>query len=283
MPKIRRYPHVSFTGTIFPGWKFYYHKMLNVNIAVLLFCIFLFFLLLNFFFASIYMVTRTTTLENGASFFDYFYFSVITFASVGYGDILPKGSGKIIAMFQVFSGLIFAGTTTGIIFSRFTKTPSPFIWSSPIVHYRHKNERFIQVRVTNIIANDVIDVNPQLFLQKFVKTKGGNIHRHLVPLKLTHSTLPIMAFSWILSHRIDSTSPMKKWVEGNAQKDERLVAFIHGYDSTIGRHVYSYTRWQPEDLIDGEFENVIVSYGEKSDMTSIVEMDLNKIDRVIKS
>ena len=37
---------------------------------------------------------------------DSIYFSIITFSSLGYGDILPVGFGKAVAAFEVLSGLI---------------------------------------------------------------------------------------------------------------------------------------------------------------------------------
>jgi len=39
-----------------------------------------------------------------------FYFSIVTFSSLGYGDIVPVGYGRIIAMLEVILGLLFIGT-----------------------------------------------------------------------------------------------------------------------------------------------------------------------------
>tara|TARA_R110000868_G_scaffold161397_11_gene391677 strand:- start:797 stop:1291 length:495 start_codon:yes stop_codon:yes gene_type:complete len=43
------------------------------------------------------------------SFYDYFYFSAETFASLGLGDIYPVGGLRMIASFEVLSGLILIG------------------------------------------------------------------------------------------------------------------------------------------------------------------------------
>ena len=38
-------------------------------------------------------------------FFQAIYFSVVTFTTVGYGDITPLGLSKIVVMVEAFSGL----------------------------------------------------------------------------------------------------------------------------------------------------------------------------------
>lgn len=43
------------------------------------------------------------------SFYDYFYFSAETFASLGLGDIYPIGNLRLMASFEVLSGLILIG------------------------------------------------------------------------------------------------------------------------------------------------------------------------------
>lgn len=43
------------------------------------------------------------------TFGDCLYFSVVTFTSLGYGDILPVGFGKAVACFEVVFGLAFLG------------------------------------------------------------------------------------------------------------------------------------------------------------------------------
>jgi len=43
------------------------------------------------------------------AFFDYFYFSAETFASLGLGDIYPIGDLRLMASFEVLSGLILIG------------------------------------------------------------------------------------------------------------------------------------------------------------------------------
>jgi hypothetical protein len=52
-----------------------------------------------------------------ANFGDYLYFSVITFTSLGYGDIAPVGIGKLVASIEVFFGLITVAIFVGKVAS----------------------------------------------------------------------------------------------------------------------------------------------------------------------
>jgi hypothetical protein len=62
-------------------------------------------------------LTTKGTMDNMA----YFYFSVMTLTTVGYGDITPTDAGRLVAMIQAISGYIymgiFIGVTTSLIMS----------------------------------------------------------------------------------------------------------------------------------------------------------------------
>lgn len=38
---------------------------------------------------------------------DYIYFSVVTFTTLGYGDITPDGNGRVFAILEAISGFLF--------------------------------------------------------------------------------------------------------------------------------------------------------------------------------
>jgi hypothetical protein len=56
-------------------------------------------------------------------FFDYIYFSVITFSTLGYGDLHPVGTlGQAIACVEVFAGFIMFGVLLSFIGNRFQRS-----------------------------------------------------------------------------------------------------------------------------------------------------------------
>ena len=70
----------------------------------------LFVLVIIFLFSGVYFANNTEFNYNGQktkiSFKDSFYFSTITFATVGYGDITPTGTNRLITTFQALLGMI---------------------------------------------------------------------------------------------------------------------------------------------------------------------------------
>jgi hypothetical protein len=51
------------------------------------------------------------------SFEEAFYFSMVTFTTLGYGDIVLKGTWRLLASFEAATGIIMFGWTTAIVFA----------------------------------------------------------------------------------------------------------------------------------------------------------------------
>lgn len=66
--------------------------------------------------ASCLPPTRDPSIIHGRPFFDYLYFAVITFTTVGYGDIIPTTvQGKFLAMCTALLGATHGVTFVAII------------------------------------------------------------------------------------------------------------------------------------------------------------------------
>ena len=70
-----------------------------------------------FIFGVMYKATGLTSSTREIDNTAYLYFSVMTLTTVGYGDIIPKDEGRIVAMIQVLSGYIYMGIFIGVITS----------------------------------------------------------------------------------------------------------------------------------------------------------------------
>ena len=51
------------------------------------------------------------------SFEEAFYFSMVTFTTLGYGDIVLRGTWRLLASFEAATGIIMFGWTTAIVFA----------------------------------------------------------------------------------------------------------------------------------------------------------------------
>ncbi|HKL44540.1 MAG TPA: potassium channel family protein [Candidatus Absconditabacterales bacterium] len=79
--------------------------------------------LLGFIFIAIILGSVFFHISEGWSYFDSLYFTVITFSTIGYGDVVPlTHTGKIIAMFYAILGVpLFVGITSVVMELRFKK------------------------------------------------------------------------------------------------------------------------------------------------------------------
>ena len=80
------------------------------------------FFITTFFFAIVYWLLTTFTTNGLVStkvidWFDYFYFSVVTVSTLGYGDITPVGFSRVLICFEVLFGLIFVGYSLSQVLS----------------------------------------------------------------------------------------------------------------------------------------------------------------------
>jgi hypothetical protein len=81
------------------------------------------------FFANLYEVIGTITTHNEhealTDLWDYIYFSVVTFTTLGYGDYIPIGYARIVASIQSLLGLgyfaFLIGVSSSIFYSNIQK------------------------------------------------------------------------------------------------------------------------------------------------------------------
>lgn len=105
-----------------------YRQILIYIIGVIILFAFLYFMLDTFF-------KGNGTNKENATILDYLYFSVVTFATLGYGDILPEGLSKFLVIIEVLSGMFLAAIFIGKISSERQSTKLTLIYSS-INHQR---------------------------------------------------------------------------------------------------------------------------------------------------
>ncbi len=78
--------------------------------------------IINIIFASVIFLAKSSFCSNYTmSFFDAFYQSIVTFTSLGFGDIVPNDSlGQVIVMFNVIFGYIVLGLFIFLLSNKIT-------------------------------------------------------------------------------------------------------------------------------------------------------------------
>jgi inward rectifier potassium channel len=188
--------------------------------------------------------------ENGP--LAYFYFSIETLATVGYGDMHPQSNyGHLIATIEIFTGMCFLAVMTGLIFARFSRPRAHFIFANNPVITRHEGQQTLMIRMANARHSAISRANARLWIIRAERTKEGDQLRRFYELRLDRNEHPVFVLSWMLFHVIDKDSPLHGLTASDlTEEDALLVLNVGGVDDSsaqqlYARHVYSWRdiRW----------------------------------------
>jgi inward rectifier potassium channel len=235
-------------------WSDLYHRSMTVSWPAFFGSAAVLFVALNTVFGFLYSLGHdpiANAAENGP--LAYFYFSIETLATVGYGDMHPQTNyGHLIATIEIFTGMSFLAVMTGLIFARFSRPRARFEFANNAVITRHEGQQALIIRVANARHNAISRANARLWIIRAERTKEGEQLRRFYELKLDRSDHPIFALSWNLFHVIDKDSPLHGLTASDlTDADALLVLNVSGVDDSSAqllhaRRVYSWRdiRWR---------------------------------------
>ena len=174
-------------------WGDLYHRSMNVSWPVFFGSAAALFVALNAVFGFLYSLGHepiANAAQNGA--LAYFYFSIETLATVGYGDMHPQTNyGHLIATIEIFTGMSFLAVMTGLIFARFSRPRARFEFANKAVITSHEGQRTLMIRIANMRHNAISRANARLWIIRVERTKDGEQFRRFHELKLDRSDHPI--------------------------------------------------------------------------------------------
>jgi inward rectifier potassium channel len=230
------------------------------------------FILINLCFGLLY-AALPGAIANAApgSIADGFFFSVETLGTVGYGNMAPATHlGHIIAATEILIGLFFSATMTGLVFARFARPRTSFVFSRIAIAGQRENRRVLMVRLASTRLRPIADVTAQLSWLQKVELSDGRVYRQLVELPLVRSHNPQLAFAWLLVHEIEDGSPMLEALLGDGEF--RLTVSVSGVDTLLASQALGgQTYGRANVLVDHEFVDMI------DDSTDLFEFDLTKL------
>jgi inward rectifier potassium channel len=211
------------------------------------------FITLNGIFAFLYWLGHEPIANaDGNGPLAYFYFSIETLATVGYGDMHPQTNyGHLIATVEIFTGMSFLAVMTGLIFARFSRPRARFVFANHAVIARRDGRQTLMIRTANARHNAISRASARLWLIRAERSKEGDELRRFYELTLDRNEHPMFVLSWTLFHVIDDDSPLHAVTASDlAASDALLVLNVGGLDDSsaqqlYARHVYSWRdiRW----------------------------------------
>jgi len=243
-----------------------YHTMLRMGWAEFLAWLLLVYLTINGLFAAGYLACGPGSLggsrgiDQGSRFWDAFFFSVQTFATIGYGKITPIGmAANILVTIEALVGLLSLALATGLLFARFSKPTARVVFSNRAILSKHDGIPSLIFRIANQRLNQIVEAQVSFVLSINEVTEEGERYRNFYDLKLERSRSPIFALTWLVVHPIDSTSPLfEKTDEFLKQGFAEFVVSLTGIDDTFSQTIHARYSYLPDEIVwGGKFGDIL--------------------------
>ena len=171
----------------------------------------------------------------------FFYFSVETLATVGYGDMHPQTHyGHFIATIEIFTGMSFLAVMTGLIFARFMRPRARFTFAENPVVTIHQGQPTLMIRFANERNDTISQATARLWLARMETTVEGVEYRRFHELLLDRREHPMFMLSWSLFHTIDETSPLYRMTPADlAAADAILTLNVSGVDDNSAQNLHA--------------------------------------------
>jgi inward rectifier potassium channel len=224
------------------------------------------------------------------SLFDYLYFSLVTFSTIGYGEIIPSGiAGKVIIMIESCIGLAYTPFFGGYLAYLFIQRPKDFFLTENIFLRHHNNKIYLSARVGNR-GKPIVDCDASIAM--FVIE--NNVKRTLLKQPFSR---PMVEISWYINLRLDDPEnpiPLQHLKTVLANPDNCLIRItFSGQDAASGNLVHSFKYYKAQDIRRGGsfldvykwegVERIIIDWNNFNKTAEIDKAQNEEIDRLLDS
>src|SRR5919106_1994433 len=222
---------------------------------------------LNLLFAALYSFQPNSIAGStgGHWFFDCFFFSVQTLATVGYGHMYPQTFyGHIVTTIEIMSGLFLLAVMTGLIFVRFSRPIARVAFSRSIVITPLNGKPTLMVRVGNENHHSMVEAEFRIMFSRDEPLMEGGDFRYFYNLKLHFDRLTVFPAALTLRHVIDETSPLHQATPESLETNRALFfVSVVGVDPVIAAAVQTQQDYTWRDVRFGErFVEIYTQSGE---------------------
>ncbi|MEO7457544.1 MAG: ion channel [Gemmatimonadaceae bacterium] len=190
----------------------------------------------------------------GGPFLRAFFFSVDSFATIGYGNVYPVGAlANLLVTAQAIISILAVALLTGLVFSRFARPTAALLFSDVAVIAPYQGISGFMFRITNVRNNQLMELEAKVL---FTDLHGQG--RRYTQLKLERTRVVFFPMSWTIVHPIDEKSPMFGWTHDDfVRADAEFLILISGMDETFAQTVHARSSYKPDEIVVGKkFANI---------------------------
>lgn len=235
-----------------------YSRLINMPWLKFIALIFVWYGVLNLFFASIYYsigVEHLTLAKVNASqdFLNAYFFSAQTLTTLGYGLISPQGNlAAFISSLEALIGLIGFAFMTGLLYGRFSKPKAAIRFSEVMVLRPFKEKKAIMFRLMNKRANVMIEPEITVTLAVNQFDENGELVRKFFKLDLERDKIMYLPTTWTIVHEIDDESPLNIYTDSQILAlNAELLILMEYHEDAFAQNVYQMHSYSFSDLVGG--------------------------------
>lgn len=238
-----------------------YHLVLTLTWPQFFSALVVVFTLVNLVFGTAYwLLPHSVVNAREGVFLDYFFFSVETLATVGYGVMSPATlQGHVLASVEILTGMVGVALVTGLVFVRFSKPTARILFSDRALVRDFEGRRVLMLRIANERYNRIVEAAATLSLVRAEVNDDGEPFIRIHDLHLMRDHTPVFELTWTLIHPIDEASPLHDVDAGQlAASRARIRVSITGHDETMAASVHAGWDYEAENIVfRGRFVDVL--------------------------
>lgn len=261
-----------------------YHTLLSMKWRTFLLLVLLLYFVSNIIFGALYAsfgaeaLVDTSSTPTANLFIRGFFFSVQTFATIGYGTIHPVGIvPNLLVTIESYYSLLANALITGLVFARFARPVAKIIFSDVVVIAPYRGIEGLMFRLVNGRSSQLIELEIKVLFARFVN-ENGKVVRRFDFLELERNKVTFLPLSLTVVHPIDDSSPLKGLTsEDYIRTDAELLILITAIDETFAQTVHTRSSYKPDAIRCGH--KFVSIYNEVEDGEPI-SIDIRKLSMI---
>jgi inward rectifier potassium channel len=208
------------------------------------------FLVVNLLFAVILYAGHADVM-NAHGFADYYWFSVQTLATIGYGYLAPNDTlSNAVVTIESFVGIGLTAMITGVFFARFATPYAKVIFSRVAIIGDHDGKRTLMFRMANARSTAIVEATCHVYVSRDEVLASGERMRRIYDLPLRRATSPIFSLSWLATHAIDAQSPISDLTPDSlAASNVNIIVTFQGIDDRLAATVHTRYAYNVDDIV----------------------------------
>ena len=275
--------NVQRTGLSFLSSLNLYHTLLSMSWVQFIALTLLLYFLSNVVFGSFYAMFGATALIDTSEIptenllLRGFFFSVQTFATIGYGTIHPVGLvPNLLVTIESYYSMIATALITGIVFARFARPTARVLFSDVAVVAPYRGINGLMFRMVNGRSSQLIEVEAQVLFAHFVEENGKPVRRFDF-LELERRRVTFFPLAWTIVHPIDENSPLYNLTEEDLRKsDAEILVLLSATDETFASIVHTRSSYKAAEI---KFGSKFVSIYNPTREGEQLSIDIKKLSQ----